>query len=184
MKCDICKKNDASIHIQEMMNGHNKSINLCAQCASEKKMADSDIEGFNLSEILYNLSTHMLNSLEPEEGDLGQLNSEEGKAFTPNVVCMKCNWDSTKFRKTGRLGCGHCYTVFSKILKNALSNMHKGTIHFGKHPAKIDPSVSDIDMKIVYCQNKLDEYVKKEEYEKAAKVRDEIINLKNSIKSK
>ncbi|MBC7195602.1 MAG: hypothetical protein H5U37_08105, partial [Caldisericia bacterium] len=34
MLCDICKKNEASIFITELINGEKKTLNLCFECAS------------------------------------------------------------------------------------------------------------------------------------------------------
>lgn len=187
MKCDICHKNDATIHIQEIMNGKKKNLNICAGCASEKNLAESDIEGFNLSEILYNLSSQMMNTQEPqtEEQQLdAPLADPAVLSQHPSVVCSKCGWNTAKFREKGRLGCAHCYSVFEPILRNAIRNMHKGNIHVGKHPGTVEGANAEMAMKLMGLQKELEQYVSREEYEEAAKLRDRITELKKGKKKK
>ena len=38
MLCDICKKNEATIHIKEMHHGKWTSLNLCAECAKNNNL--------------------------------------------------------------------------------------------------------------------------------------------------
>ena len=180
MKCDICHKNEATIHIQEIMNGKKKNLNICPQCASEKNLADSDIEGFNLSEILYNLSSQMMNASSDGNDDNLKTDFNDAAIFSqhPGVVCSKCGWNTARFRETGRLGCANCYRVFEPVLRNAISNMHKGSIHVGKHPGTVEASSAEMAMKLMTLQKELEQHVSREEYEEAAKIRDRINELK------
>ena len=173
MKCDVCHKNEATIHIQEILNGKKKNLNICAQCASEKNLADSEIEGFNLSEILYNLSSQMINEASMQKQTPKQIHESH-----PAVVCRKCGWNTSQFRETGRLGCAECYSVFEPLLKMAIKNMHKGNIHVGKQPATVDGSNAELAMKLLSLQKELEQHVLREEYEHAAKIRDRINSLK------
>lgn len=53
MLCDVCKTNEATIHVKEMRNGESHSINLCAACAEEKeKNGEFGLLGFNLAGML------------------------------------------------------------------------------------------------------------------------------------
>lgn len=187
MKCDICHKHEATIHIQEIMNGKKKNLNICAGCASEKNLAESDIEGFNLSEILYNLSSQMINNspqAKDEEHLAPPLADSAVLAQHPGVVCSKCGWNTAKFRETGRLGCANCYKVFEPILRNAIRNMHKGNVHVGKHPGSVDGSNAEMAMKLMSLQKELEQHVSREEYEEAAKIRDRISEIKKGKKKK
>lgn len=186
MKCDICKKNEATIHIQEIMNGKKKNLNICSSCASEKNIAESNIDGFNLSEILYNLSSQMMNaSQEHQEENLeDELSDESIISQHAGVVCSKCGWNTARFRETGRLGCANCYKVFEPVLRNAIANMHKGNIHLGKHPKTVEGSNAEMAMKLMSLQKELEQHVKREEYEEAAKIRDRINDLKKGNKKK
>jgi len=172
MICSICKKNPATIHIQEIIGGEKKTLHICAECAAHKSQNDPLFQGFNLAEMLYNLSTQMEAVSDDQSGDDGQPVVE--------AVCDSCGWDTTKFRKTGRMGCSECYKVFSEILAPALKNMHRGTLHVGKKPGSSSNTESaKIMMEIMNLQKELEELVLREEYEKAAKTRDKINELKN-----
>ncbi len=56
MICEICNKNPATIHIQEIINGQKKVLHICADCASKKSTENPLLQGFNVAEMLYNLS--------------------------------------------------------------------------------------------------------------------------------
>lgn len=100
----------------------------------------------------------------------------------------KCGWTSENLRKTGRLGCQECYKLFREYLDPIIKNMHKDSIHVGKKPPvkgkkggranQEQAEAQKIMYKLLELQKKLDALVQREEYEEAAKVRDEIIKLK------
>lgn len=183
MKCDICHKNEATIHIQEILNGQKKNLNICPLCASEKNLTESEIEGFNLSEILYNLSSQMLNSVDSPEEEHSLPPATPSMLSQASIVCKKCGWDTVKFRETGRLGCAQCYSAFEPILSNAISSMHKGSVHIGKHPDAVEGSNAELATKVMSLQKELEQCVAKEEYEEAAKLRDKINELKSPEKT-
>jgi protein-arginine kinase activator protein McsA len=56
--------------------------------------------------------------------------------------------------------------------------MHKGVLHMGKQAGTGVDANGQIATKIMSLQKELDIAVKKEEYEKAAELRDSIIQLK------
>ena len=57
MLCEICKKNEATIHIQEIIGGQKKSMHLCSSCAAAKQQGEGlDLGPFNLAGLLYKLS--------------------------------------------------------------------------------------------------------------------------------
>ena len=69
MLCDVCKKNEATIHIKEMHGGETHTANLCAACASEKeKNGELSALGFNLAEMLCNLGKISSSAKPPQDG--------------------------------------------------------------------------------------------------------------------
>lgn len=173
MQCEICHQNQATIHIQEIINGQKKVLNICAGCAAKKSSDDPMLQGFNVAEMLYNLS-----------GQLGMSNLPANDNHTspePDLVCHECGWSAVDFRRTGRLGCHECYHVFGDILKKALKTMHRGNMHVGKTPTKKGGAScqSTKTLKMMNMQKELEELVQREEYEKAAVIRDKINRLKN-----
>ena len=177
MLCDICKKNPATIHIQEIVNGQKRSLHICASCAASKISGDSTPDEFNLADMLYNISDEFSSHFEYEN----KMNNEAEPK--PAVTCPKCGWDLNRLRQTGRLGCEECYAAFREMLLSALETMHKGTVHVGKKPGvKTDTEISLISLKIMNLQHEMEEYIRREEYEKAAVARDEIKQLKEQLK--
>ncbi|MFA6104137.1 MAG: UvrB/UvrC motif-containing protein [Victivallaceae bacterium] len=181
MLCDACKKNDATIHIQEIISGQKKTIHLCGECAA-KKSGDNpamEIGGFNIAEMLYNL-TEKLNI-----PGFQQALQQGGAAPAPEkaLVCPACGWTTEGLRNSGRLGCPECYNTFRDILEGALENMHRGKLHVGKKPGSDSSDESPrLMLELMNYQKELEELVQREEYEKAAKVRDTINELKKKIK--
>ncbi|MFA6293308.1 MAG: UvrB/UvrC motif-containing protein [Victivallales bacterium] len=182
MICEICNKNEATIHIQEIVNSQKKSLNICQECASKKNGASSLLNGLNLADILYNIST---NIPAPEETPINSLDQRVAPA--PIVTCGKCGWSTLKFSEKGRLGCAECYKVFKDILSLAFKNMHKGTMHVGKRPG-VPSKEADEDtrnaIELMKLQKHLEEHILREEFEKAAEIRDRIALLKNTKKTK
>ncbi len=197
MLCQICKKNEATIHIQEVVGGQKKAVHLCQDCSENKQNPVKMFGGMNLSDILYNITENM----PPEilEGmELAMGAGLDAKDLPAPIVCS-CGWDTKKFQKSGRLGCEKCYQTFSNIILPALPNMHKGVIHVGKHAnAKLVEKLhkehskqqKEKDKKIKRketiksLQSKLNECIKKEYYEEAAILRDKINDIKKEAKKK
>jgi len=177
MLCELCQKNPATIHIQEIIHNKKKSLHICAQCAAEKVEKDPILEGFNLADMLYNLSDELELPFKTED-----TKQEKHDTAKPTLVCSECGWDSAKFRSTGRLGCAQCYLLFREMLMQGLGTMHKGTLHVGKQPgAPSDNETSRISLQIMTLQQEMNEYVQREEYEQAAEMRDQIGKLKESL---
>ena len=81
---------------------------------------------------------------------------------------------------TVRLGCPDCYDHFEEGVESLLKNMHKGTRHVGKAPAVWQQTKVYVD-RLHSLQSKLDKAVAKENYEKAAQLRDEISRVKSEF---
>ena len=180
MICELCKKNPATIHIQEIVDNQKKSMHICTECAEKKADSPLLFDGnFNLAEVLYSISEQMGLpgfGLKPLLGEAEKNEPQEQEKIT----CMKCGWTLSQLRKTGRLGCPQCYKSFSEVLNDAFETMHRGKLHVGKKPGgKINES-STLMLEVMNLKKELEELVKREEYEKAAVVRDKISDLTKS----
>ena len=184
MICDICHINEATIHVQEINKGEKKTLNICSHCASEHSLAEKEINGFNLAEILYNISSQMMNA-KGEGGEEPAILNPDFISDDTSLIKCSCGWDTVKFKETGRLGCPECYNTFAALLHDALKSMHKGTFHMGKQPGNAVGTSGAVAAKILSYQKELELAVQKEDYEKAAKLRDIINDLKtDNIKAK
>ena len=156
MLCDICKKNVATVHLTQMVDGKTKKVDLCEGCSKEKGIDDPT--GFSLADLLLGLGA----AQEMEQATAG------GETKCPN-----CGFTQADFKKAGRLGCSECYQVFSDGLEQLLKTMHKGTRHLGKVPTAYRQS-QDLSEQLRALQKKLEKAISEEDFESAATLRDEL----------
>jgi protein arginine kinase activator len=88
-------------------------------------------------------------------------------------ACPSCGFTIHDIANTSRIGCGDCYSYFKKDLEPFILKYHGSLKHVGKAPKTIHKKVN-----IKELQKHLDEAIKKEDYELATKLRDDIKNLK------
>jgi protein arginine kinase activator len=100
---------------------------------------------------------------------------EEGK-----TRCPYCNITFGQFRTKGRLGCPNDYEVFHKHLVPLVEKLHGGASqHRGRVPSRLEAEVT-MEMQLRELKLTLDDLVKKEDYEAAARVRDEIRRMEET----
>jgi len=157
MLCDICKQNEAKVHLTQIIEGKTKKIDLCEECSKAKGVDDPT--GFSLADLLLGLGAAQ---------EMEQANTSAG-----TLKCPACGFTQAEFKKTGRLGCADCYRTFAEGLEGLLKSMHKGTRHIGKVPQSLQVS-RDIEEKIRQLQKRLDRAIHEEDFENAAVLRDEI----------
>lgn len=160
MLCDICKKNVATVHLTQMVEGKTKKVDLCEACSKEKGVDDPT--GFSLADLLLGLGA----AQEIEQASAGG-----------EVRCPHCGFTQADFKKAGRLGCSECYKVFAEGLESLLKTMHKGTRHVGKVPQVFRQS-QDLNDKLKSLQKKLEKAISSEDFETAATLRDELKALR------
>lgn len=163
MLCDICKKNVATVHLTQMVEGKTKKVDLCESCSKEKGVDDPT--GFSLADLLLGLGAAQEIAQSSTGGELR---------------CAGCGFTQADFKKAGRLGCAECYTTFADGLENLLKTMHKGTKHVGKIPQIMRKS-QDLSDRLKQLQKKLDKAVADEDFEAAVHLRDEINQVKSRI---
>lgn len=163
MVCDICKQNVATVHLTQIIEGKTKKVDLCEACSKAKGFDDPT--GFSLADLLLGLGT----AQEMEQATAGT-----------EVKCPHCGFTQADFKKAGRLGCAECYHTFAEGLEGLLKTMHKGTKHVGKRPQSLQRS-EDYSEKVQNLQKKLEKAVGEENFEQAARLRDEIKQAKEKF---
>ena len=154
MNCDVCKTNQATVFLTQIVDGKMQKVNLCEGCSKEKGVTDPT--GFALADLLLGLGA----AHEMERGGSVQ-------------KCPTCGFSQADFKKTGRLGCATCYTTFADGLSTLLKGMHKGTAHLGKVPARQAKTI-ERESQLKTLQRDLRKAVSEEDYESAASIRDQI----------
>ena len=151
LKCDICSK-PATVHLTQILDNKVHKVDLCEQCAQEKGVTDPS--GFSLADLLLKAS------LNPD-------------ALAGSVRCEQCGFTPSEFKKAGRFGCPACYDALKGILEPMLEGMHKGTTHAGKVPRRAIERRT-LHERLSKLEGDLNEAIKAERYEDAARCRDEI----------
>ena len=179
MKCDNCGKNNANVRYLRNINGVKTEMNLCEDCS--KKLGITDI-GFNMP---IDFSSFLGGFLEDFENP--ELLSLIGNR--DEVKCKGCNSTFENILNTGKFGCPECYETFESEIDEILNKIHGKNRHVGRigkiERAKVTEKQSepenkkDNKSKLEKLKEKLKELVKEENYEEAAKVRDEIKKLEN-----
>lgn len=153
MKCDLCDK-EAVVHLTQVVNGEMKEVHLCEAHAIEQGI---DLNSpISITDILMGLSA-------PERSIASEL----------SLACPRCGLAREEFRKTGRLGCPDCYKTFMAELTMAIKAMHHSGQHIGKIPER-EGVQTRVKSKIARLQQDLEAAVAREDFEKAAKLRDQI----------
>lgn len=97
------------------------------------------------------------------------------------LQCEKCNMTYHQFTKIGRFGCSNCYRTFARYLPPILKRLHSGnTAHARKIPKRKGGTLH-LRKQIAMLKQKLQELVAREEFEKAAEVRDQIRSLEYQL---
>ena len=164
MLCQICKKREATIHFTNVENNKVYEIHLCAKCAEEKGIDALKKSNFAMSDII----AELLNSTARHVDE----------RLNPNA-CPNCGITFSEFKSVGRLGCSNCYDFFEKELLPLLRGIHGNTRHVGKLPGRYKAKVSK-ERKVLELEEELSKAIAREEYERAAEIRDEIKRLRAS----
>jgi len=163
MLCNVCKQNEAKVHLTKIVGDKMQKVDLCEDCSKEKGVDDPT--NFSLTDVL-------LGKVAEEVTELTEAEPAEA-----SVKCPTCGYTQADFKKAGRFGCSDCYTTFGEGLEPMLKTMHKGIKHTGKVPAALQQSRAEAQ-KIKQLQKRLDKAVAEENFEEAAQLRDEIKRMK------
>ncbi|MCC7013170.1 MAG: UvrB/UvrC motif-containing protein [Planctomycetes bacterium] len=173
MLCQVCKQNDASVHVTEVNQVFHpdpqggKEIaklsaqerHLCEACAQAAKLPHQPAGG--VAEIWKLLQASQ---------------QKRQKRETAGLTCPECGMTLRDFRQRGRLGCAKDYEVFGAQLRDLLERIHGATQHVGRRPGGDDEDQRRVQ-RILELRAALDAAIRDEAYEAAAKLRDELKSL-------
>lgn len=166
MLCEFCKKNEATVHITKIINGVKQEFNLCEKCANENgefnfvPKIDFFSSPFTFQNVLSGMMDYIANSNNTAQHNL-------------DVTCSNCNLNFEEFKRTGLVGCSNCYKNFGSTLIPIIKRVQGNLEHTGKIPKRVGKNLIH-KKKLIELKNELQKCIDNEEYEKAAKIRDEI----------
>jgi protein arginine kinase activator len=159
MKCDKCNK-PATVHLTEIHSGQQLVKHLCEQCAAQNDGLVAKAHA-PINELLTNFVL-----------------AHSGLQKETAVTCEHCGVTWAEFRQSGLLGCEHDYIAFDKELTPLLARAHEGaTHHIGKTPARRSGGggpAARRQVDLARLRKELAKAVEGEDYERAAKLRDQI----------
>ena len=162
--CDKCKVNPATVQVTQTVNGQTTQHMLCSECAKKEGMLVSPF--MPLAQMMAGM---MGESMRPQKSSIKDLS------------CSRCGYDFSKFQETGLLGCPQCYEDFKEYLSPMIRRIQGGLKHLGERPGHCDEMPGQ--EKLAQLQKQLISAIEKEEYERAAELRDEIRMLKGKAEN-
>jgi protein arginine kinase activator len=156
-KCDHCERN-ATHHSVEIIKGQKIEKHLCDVHAAQEGLAIKAVHT-PINELLTNF-----------------VKMHSGGAVVPvtDPACTNCGLTFSAFRENSLLGCPQCYTAFEEQLAPLLERAHEGaTHHVGKVPHRAGAG-EQRQQRLLRLRKRLSDAVTAEDYEQAAKLRDEI----------
>lgn len=169
MQCQECGTRPATLHFTKIVNGEKTEFHICESCARDKgELIPGTTNGFSIHNLisgLLNFDPHTKNTV--------------GVAAKP-LHCEECGMSYAQFSKMGRFGCSSCYKYFEDRLDPLLRRIHGNTVHVGKVPER---SGGDLQVKreIDKLKTELQLCIAREEFEKAASIRDRIRELEKKV---
>lgn len=164
MKCELCNQNEATILAIRISNGIPQEIHICEECAYQ----NGDSNNFAIPISFQDFFQAIVNMINVDNNcDYNKITKEESE-----LKCEVCGMTYSEFKNVGKLGCDNCYKTF-KELDSLLKNIHGNTHHLGKVPSK-NKDEFVVKREIAFLREKLNEAIRLEEYEEAAKLRDKI----------
>ena len=157
MLCDQCHERDAVLNLTQIVENAVTQLHLCEKCAAERGI-----------ETTVSMPKHPL-------GDF--IDAVQQQALLHPGDATKCSYCGTSlkdFRASGRLGCAHCYAAFEQSLKDLLRRVHGSAQHVGRMYAVPNPELLERDVSLGALRAQLQKAIESEEFETAARLRDEI----------
>jgi len=172
MKCDVCHDAAATVQLTEIAQKSKVVTHLCEGCAKARGA--------------------LAPPPKPEPAPPETATAAAGVVAHPPVIaeakllvkakelaeatCPVCGITFAEFRASGRLGCPNDYVAFRRGLLPLLDKIHGRVEHQGKVPQRTSQRLKR-QRRIAELRRELNAAIQREEYETAARLRDEIYQI-------
>lgn len=174
MLCQACNKNNAAVHYKTNINGVVKEKYLCRECAEKHGAAQNEMfPPIDVMDGFFGKTDDIFGGF-----FAGMMGEPQTRKSTEHKACPMCGMRYSEFLHEGKIGCSKCYETFAQSLGATIKRIHTNSEHLGKVPEGIKSAFSD-KRKIDELRKKLNGAIEAQEYEMAAKYRDEIRELEN-----
>ena len=156
MLCDFCQEREAAFYIEQTgMNNAKRTVHLCLECAEERGVSPDPISiGKSVGALFAELATILKKAKEADSHE-----------------CPVCGTSLLSIKRTMRVGCPECYAIFKNDITDLLKKQGVTSTYNGTMPQRLRHFKSVLTDRI-QIQTKLEESLRKEDYEKAAIYRD------------
>ena len=163
MICQHCKENNATHHYRLSINGKKIESYLCDACAKNLGLEQEWHSSFSfaLPDIFSGYFTAQAQT-QPSMKD---------------TACPLCHSSLEDIQNSGRAGCPVCYETFYGAFKPYLQKVHGAVAHTGRMPAVLAGAIG-IRRKRESLEEKMRVAIAQQEFEQAARLRDELKALK------
>lgn len=169
MLCEMCKQNNASVHIVRVVNGAKQTLNICESCAKQS-------QGFAFGESQLESPFTFQNML---SGLVDYINQSSHTRRNTEAVCSNCGMTYGDFKQKGLMGCETCYKQFDSTITPVIKRVQGNIEHVGKIPVKSGKEILE-RKKLMNLKEELQKAILEEEYEKAAEIRDRMRALQKN----
>ena len=166
-KCDRCKSNQSVYYFKCFIGSKAIEQSLCTECADELGIPGTKIIGSSLEELVFE-------SPVPAVGD------GEGPSIL-DLTCDCCGTNLKDVGESGMLGCEQCYVIFSDALSMGDAYLSRMDGEIPSEECEIDSAIAEVfpdeivmTGKRNILEQRMGEAIANENYEEAAKIRDEI----------
>jgi len=167
MLCEKCHQKQATVHMQQIVNGSKTEMHLCQDCSTQMESPIS-------IEALFNGLLGSFLSMAAEK----QPSHKVSVRYEP---CFTCGMTYEDFKSAGgKLGCADCYRVFSRELAPILKNVQASVRHEGKFPQKFGQSMFQ-KREAARLRELIRKAIEEENFEEAARLRDEVRSLESAV---
>jgi protein-arginine kinase activator protein McsA len=185
MICECCHKNKSRIRICDLDgNSVVKEFNVCPDCFNliKRMMYDGTKPLLTTADIIHQVQSLLHTeqtalALAPEPGAIAPVLSQPAAA----VTCSKCGMTLAEFKARGRFGCANDYEAFADHLDGLLERIHDTAEarHKGRLPGQSEAAARR--RRIAELRSRLQGAVTEENYELAARLRDQIQELEQDL---
>ncbi len=174
MLCEKCKKRTATVFYNENINGKVCSYSLCGECAAKlhEKGEIQDITSMigSFADPFSELQDHFFS---------GFFGLPSQKALHGEKKCPACNASYHEIASSGKVGCAQCYDTFADELSRSIQSIHGTTSHTGTIPSR-QRAKQERTQVIARLKKELQDAISREDYESAARLRDEIRSMEQN----
>ena len=155
MLCQHCKKNTATVHEIDSINGNKFESHLCAACYAE-------LFGELSSQANYDVWAKLF-----------------GTGAEPAKICPVCGTTYSDYERTGLLGCASCYDVFKEELIPSIRRIQGKVNHVGKATENNDKY--GLHRRLKSLQEQLENALKERRYSEANRLNQQIKEINKSL---